>query len=423
MRPSLEDSVTRTVAFAHPAPVRRRAVKALPEHASYRQASSALGIPRSTLHRWAQVKGISTGGSAAKALSAAVDNNIDPNAEPGSEGIDPDVVAEQTAGDPITADAEGTSLDDGTNTDPGIPDLAERLSDTLYLRALHRWTNLIANDVRPDHAMKAALAIDPSFYLSDEEQERLQSAIGAAEFSEPARLRFGVDTPPTSTMRDFQLKPTDVNDIADSLEELHTNAAVDAINTQMRRIGRDPIDAITDPATLERIRADAQDAAVGIGKTWNTGVIAEAQAQWLAMPSTEYATAQDRRDALTLRLGDWRDGRAALKDDQVTTTEAAAAWSSATQEFADNNASVIIGGYVEPQDAVCQDCQDLVDMGDEANPADWDTINAHDFPVHVNCDHSPQPVYAAVAQDTPVWNGQGEPDVGTEMVTADQATA
>lgn len=392
--------------FAHPSDTRQAALDALQEHGSLRRAAAAVGVGKSTLHRWSKTasdSGVETGPD----LSQSTDT--------------------QTAADDVAVQDEAGYVDPIAQVPPPGPTFADRLTDPNFLRALHRYLQLCATGTRPDIAWEGARVIDPYFMLSDSEDADLRAAVERFTGAETERAIFAVGAPVwvSKVAQSFQFDPASTNDLLDALTAVRTDGYMAGINAGLTAHGRDPLTDITDPALLRQIQLDTADAVNSATKTWNADASAAAWRQWSAIKDDPTLTSDaDRQAALYGGMLDWRDGRMQWKGDQWTQDNAAAGLFDAAKTFQSENQTGTVG-WIEPRDAVCGACQDAIDLGDEESPVDADTLYSLDWPLHPSCEHGPITVQVDVPPDQTLWGeGLGPQDGGGNASSSgDEAAA
>ena len=368
--------MTDRLLLAHPPEKRKAVVDAFKQHGSMRKAAAAVDLPKSTVHDILRREGIE------KAPGGAA-----PVEDPQAELLPPEIAA---------ADA---SLQE--------PQERQTPSHRFNLEAVYRYANLLANGVHPTYAEQAAKQIDPEFWVSPEETERWQTALEQAGYdprgmalSERPRVWLFAEPNPPAYVRDiyggWAMDETDIQQLTDLIEQVRLDAYLSGVNEQLTALNRDPVLEISDPAVEARIRQDAEDAARQIADTYNRELAVKTGSSWLDSAAQQATVETDRVGALgqaglTQRMREqavsddvakWADDRADWKSDSIAITEANAAYSDGVMDFATQNGGAFV--HVEPDECVCDGCQELVDLGDIA----VEDAAGIDLPLHVGCAHS-----------------------------------
>jgi hypothetical protein len=382
------------IELAHPSDTRQAALDALAKHGSLRRAAAAVGVGKSSIHRWQ--KGAADTNAETETVTATV---------PAATSGLPEPNTTQSAADDPAVQAEAEYVDPaGVAPEPG-PTFADRLTDPTFLRALHRYLDLCATGTRPDIAWEGAKVIDPFFSLSDSEDADLRAAVERFTGAETERAIFALSEPlfVSQTASAFHFDSASTNDLLDALTAVRTDGYMAGINAGLTVHDRAPLTDITDPATLRQIQLDAADMANSVTKQWNSDASAQAWKAWSAIKDDpSLTTAADRQAALESGMSDWRDGRSQWKADQWTGDNAAAGLFDGAKDFQSENSTGTVG-WIEPREGVCSACQDAIDLGDEQSPVDADTLYALDWPLHQSCEHGPVTVQIDVPPDQALW--------------------
>jgi hypothetical protein len=360
---------------------RATALAVLAEAPSLRAAAAQTGVPKSTLWRWSQ-----------EAIATP---------EPGGPVLP---VPQPTEQDREVIDIEA-GYHAGADDNFQAPSFADRLTDPYFLRAVHRYANLVQRGTRGDLALHAARVIDPYFSLTDTEDVALRSAVerftgGESELAFFAAVPFYVN----QIAKQYHFDDAATNALLDSIAQLRTDGWIAGINANLAGLGRPLIEDITDPALLRRIQLESADVANSIAATWNADA---STAAWNAYKSLDAnLSPAEQQAAVEDAMAQWRDDRMQWKADQIDLDQATTGMFDATKEFQDQNGTAEVG-WVEPQDAECDACQEACDLGDESDPVDADTLLSLDLPLHRGCPHGVVLVQRDdIPDDQSLWDGQ-----------------
>lgn len=312
----------------------------------------------------------------------------------------------------------------------GMPDgmgFVKELQDPLMLQAFRRYVGGLANGAHPLQAMHVAQMVHPDFDLNGTEQDLITQSVNKLTFTEASYRGFMLELaqPPAylaKLIEDSQIDGATLQELEDTLTAVQMESYLAGINAQLMALGMDPISSLTDPAVLQAIQDDAAQRAAGIADTWNNDAATQAGQAWLTsqditLPPGDYtdndlgwagATGDARQQALEDAMQGWVDDRSDYKSDMWASDAAQTGFNQAVLDFQDQNGLASTGYIDGPNPAVCQECQDWLDKGDEI-PID----ELQEFPpdgLHPQCTHSPQPnlTDAAITSDTPLWTAQAE---------------
>jgi hypothetical protein len=396
--------------FRHPPEMRQAALTAYRKHGSVRKAAAAVGLPKSTIHEW--VRADTTPGS------ADVDQTVTGEGKT-EEGITatPEEGTQQSAElDQVAAEEAQDELEASLSPVDASPSVLSHLTDPLYLRAFRRYVSGIANGAHPYYAIQTAQGVDPRFDVSDADNERVLAGVGSIlRLSEGgAEALLFASEPPGYIKRlyaDYQMTHDNVANLTDLLAAMKTEAYRTGINAQLAAMGRQPIAAVTHPATLQAIQQDAASTAQQIAETWNRDAASAVGARWLEVapgarmrgegiltPATREAHVRDAMD-------EWKAGRVDWKAAMWADTEASSSYAQAVSDFVRNNQGAAQTGHVEPYGAECNGCLDLVNAGE----MDAETLLSVLLPLHPGCEHMVVMSYSAWNDaDGQLWTAQAD---------------
>lgn len=313
-----------------------------------------------------------------------------------------------------------------TATTPQIVyDKPPKLLDQLAAEAMHRFVNLLANDVPAYRAVKACQHIDPDFRPGDAAIARTYKALGMnldpVKLHEPnvpddwadvsdmvllANWSAGTVAPPLYVRNlydEYEMGEVDIADFSLRLRDLAHESYLEGLNAQLSALGQDPVGVITDPQVLYRIDDEVQKAAEGIANTYNSdlgGAVYEAWIEGLATRGRQMSAYHLDNSVMA-----WSEHRISWKTKQIADTESTRWFNQAVKDFNEHNYSWLPGVkfYVTPDGCKCDGCKALVD----GNPYTMDEAQQLQVPLHPNCVHSILPVYNASEQVSHnLWTAQ-----------------
>lgn len=363
-----------------------------------------------------------------------------------AEKGDTDIVKGPPTEPPDTASREGRAKAGPTADDrltgpgewrnPVTPDVSPYLEpehpalfDILQVQALHRFYNLIANDVPAFRAERACQRIDPDFHMSQSSLARAYEALGKGtvqvkghpEYSKgviPALLSEyrtdeqnqmletwdlawsevpdvvllsnwsrGKVMPPDYVLRaydTYEMQEPDIEDLSLTIEDLALQSYLEGINASLAAVGHPPVLSITDPLVRDRISADSDHWADSVASTYNRDLGSMIYTEW----ATEGPGNQGRQYSsykLDRAITEWAEKRTLWKSNQIATTESSRWYNQAVQDFQVFNEGRLPETMFEvtPDACVCDACKALVD----GNPYTFDEAMRLQLPLHVNCQH------------------------------------
>jgi len=192
----------------------------------------------------------------------------------------------------------------------------------------------------------------------------------------------------------FSVGPNYTDLLTEELFEQATSDFGAAILQEARAAGYDLTGSLklTDPMVLGDLRGRAQFAASSISDTYN----AEMRRQ-IARIGEEVRTAN--RSTYLAKLAQWDAARWQKHLPSISATELGTARNYAQVDFIYRN-QLTGRARVDPQDAVCPDCEDLV-------AEDWVSLEegyTWSLPLHPNCIHSLEVEYEGEMPESP-WLG------------------
>ena len=382
--------------FAHPVERKAEGLAALDKHGSIRKAAAVTGIPKSTIHRWAQGE---DGSDATGQSDVVTDDVTEPGViSSGDQTIVAQVIPPMEEPAPVPLSADGPI----------------GWSDPLYLKAFHRYTSLLANGVSPVYAMPAAQQVCPAFTLDPDTDQRLQATVGAMTFGESHSLLFANPDPPAYVQRivdAYSLTDADTAAMSDAMYAAKVDAYQTAVNDGLSKMGRDPITNITDQKVLDSLRSKSDNAIAGIADTWNRDAANAAGSAWVDAYANHRAGearksgagyAAQRQDDITQSMNDWAGSREDWKAALWASDGVNDAYTQAQLDFITQNAGLVERCRVTPDDCVCDGCQELVDIG-------WmsaDDAATLDLPLHPGCAHSIETEVSQPEDGDDVWAAQ-----------------
>ncbi len=422
--------MTDALLLAHSPETHRAIAEAYRKHGSIRKTARAVNLPKSTVHDSLRRQGIET----AQGGMTPVGDLPDSLSPAKGEAEQSDEMARELQERSATPEENPEPLPTGTPPLPqdvspmdleSLQDPQERQtpSHRLYLEAIYRYVNCLANGVHPLHAERAAASVDPMFTADPEDTERWQDLLERAGYNpralplseRPVVWLFASPTPPSyvqSMFDDYAMDSGDIQDLADLIAQIRETAYLNGINEQLTTLNRDPLPAITDPSVLAEFQQDAMSAAQQIADTYNRDLAAKVGSAWLdaasnpLLPAGDFsgvvggwagAIGQQREAAMQTDIEQWLEDRADWKAQSIATTEAAGAYADAVMSFAQQNGGQTV--HVEPDECQCSGCQDLVDLGD----IPMDAAAAIDLPLHVGCYHGLVATYDPASVPDDLW--------------------
>lgn len=289
---------------------------------------------------------------------------------------------------------------DPNQLDDYMPD---RLKASEMPNALLCYAGFLGTGVRPDMALAATQLIDPSFTLTMAENTNVMESIGRALRS-GERLRMATILPPPyvrNTYDQYALGPDEQSSITDTLANMYRDAYTEAVNDQLSALGRDPIQAVNDPALLGRLQAKAEATAEGVVDTWNRDLANAVGQNWIDL------SAQEGRQMSQVKLNDaidaWQSGRLDSKVTTWTHDAAADVNAMALQDWQDNNGTVSMCRFVggDTDEPICAEL--LAEYGDWT-PIDEAENDFGSYP-HPNCIHDWETQHNDVSPDQSLWTG------------------